>query len=75
MHRINSFASCVLTTRDIKYNTGAVGFGLHLSRGQGGSTLHGLDLYRYIRKYTRKLQVSFRVFVGQDLPIDFRTHL
>lgn len=34
-----------------------MGFGLHLSRGQGGGTLHGLHLYRYIRKYTRKLQV------------------
>lgn len=32
-----------------------MGFGLHLSRGQR-QDLHGLNLYRYIRKYTHKLQ-------------------
>ncbi len=40
--------------------TGAVGFGLHLSRGQR-QQLHGLELYRYIHNYTRKLQVRLSV--------------
>lgn len=33
----------------------AIGFGLHLSRGQRRQ-LRGLDFYRFIHTYTRKLQ-------------------
>lgn len=43
-----------------------MGFGLHLSRGQR-QQLHGLDLYRYIRKYTRKLQV--RTYDGHRISL------